>query len=132
VDHQKTKEHAFPYGSMVAEILEGVPRRNDTDLLFPCRVCNEWPISSWSKFKKELDDGVPNWTLHDFRRTYRSIHGQIGTPPEIAERLVNHAASVQTEVEAIYDRWHYLPQMRDAVEAFERHFKSLLTVNIKN
>ena len=122
---KNSKEHTFPYGNMVAEILEGIPRRNDTDLLFPCRVSLERPISGWSKFKKELDDGVPNWTLHDFRRTYRSMHGQIGTPPEIAERLINHAASVQTEVEAIYDQWHYLPQMRQAVLAFEEHFKAL-------
>jgi integrase len=106
------KEHTFPYGDVVAGILESIPRRNDTDLLFPCRISNERPISGWSKHKKELDDGVTCWTLHDLRRTYRSIHGQIGTPSEIAERLINHAASVQTGVEEIYDRWHYLPQMR--------------------
>ena len=124
---KNSKEHTFPYGDMVAEILESIPRRNDTDLLFPCRISNERPISGWSKFKKELDDGVPDWTLHDFRRTYRSMHGQIGTPSDIAERLINHAAAVQTEVEAIYDRWHYLPQMRQAVLAFEEHFKALLS-----
>ena len=70
---------------------------------------------------------MPGWTLHDLRRTYRSIHGQIGILPTIAERLINHAAAVQTDVEAIYDRWHYLPQMRQAVLAFEEHFKSLVT-----
>jgi hypothetical protein len=67
-------------------------------------------------------------TLHawfDLRRTYRSIHGQIGTASEIAERLINHAAAVQTEVEEIYDRWTYLPQMQTAVLAFENHFKAL-------
>jgi len=44
----------------------------------------------------------------------------------IAERLINHAASVTTDVEEIYDRWHYLPQMTLAVAAFENHFKALL------
>jgi hypothetical protein len=29
-------------------------------------------------------------------------------------------------VEEIYDRWHYIPQMQKAVEAFEEHFRSLL------
>jgi hypothetical protein len=43
-----------------------------------------------------------------------------------AERLINHAAAVQTDVEAIYDRWHYILQMEKAVEAFEQHFRSLL------
>ncbi len=123
---KNSKEHTFPYGELTAGILETIPRRNDTDLLFPSRVSSERPISGWSKFKKQLDDGVPGWTLHDLRRTYRSIHGQIGTPPEIAERLINHAAAVQTDVEEIYDRWTYLPQMRHAVLAFEDHFRSLL------
>ncbi len=124
---KNSKEHTFPYGPLVAAILDTIPRRNDTDLLFPSRVSNDRPISGWSKYKKELADGIAErWTLHDLRRTYRSIHGQIGTPAEIAERLINHAAAVQTEVEEIYDRWTYLPQMRTAVLAFEDHVKALL------
>jgi integrase len=123
---KNSKEHVFPYGDLVAELLDEIPRRNDTDLLFPCRISTERSISGWSKFKKGLDDGVPGWRLHDLRRTYRSIHGQIGTPSAIAERIINHAAAVQTDVEAIYDRWHYIPQMRVAVEAFDLHFRSLL------
>jgi integrase len=123
---KNSQEHTFPYGELVAGILETIPRRNDTDLLFPCEVSNERPLSGFSKYKKQLADGVTGWTLHDLRRTYRSIHAQIGTPREIAERLINHAYAVQTDVEAIYDRWHYLPQMRQAVSAFENHFKALI------
>jgi integrase len=123
---KNNKEHVFPYGDLVADILAEIPRRNCTDLLFPCRVSDDRPISGWSKFKKQLDDGVPGWTLHDLRRTYRSIHGQISTPREIAERLINHAAAIQTDVEAIYDRWHYIPQMRAAVAAFDDHLLALL------
>ena len=116
----------YSTGDLVAHVLDGIPRRNDTELLFPCRISLERPISGWRKFEKGLDDGVPGWRLHDLRRTYRSIHGLIGTPSSIAERLINHAAAVQTDVEAIYDRWHYIPQMEKAVEAFEEHFRSLL------
>lgn len=123
---KNSKEHTFPYGDLVAGILDTIPRFNETDLLFPSRVSNERPISGWSKYKMEMADGVPHWTLHDLRRTYRSIHGQIGTASEIAERLINHAAAVTTEVEAIYDRWHYLPQMRTAVAAYEAHLTALL------
>jgi integrase len=124
------KEHTFPYGDMTASILETVPRLNSTDLLFPSRVSNERPVSGWSKFKHELDQlaGTPvePWCLHDLRRTLRTTHGEIGTPSEIAERLINHAAAVQTEVEAIYDQWTYIPQMRAAVFVFEKHFQALL------
>jgi len=120
------KEHTFPYGDLVAAILETIPRRNTTDLLFPSKVSDERPISGWSKFKRELGDGIAPWRLHDLRRTYRSTHAEIGTPREIAERLINHAAGVQTDVEAVYDVWHYLPQMRTAVAAFEAHLTTLL------
>jgi hypothetical protein len=111
---------------MVGGVLRTIPRWNDTDLLFPSRISNDRPLSGWSKFKQELKDGVFGWTLHDLRRTYRSIHGEIGTSSEIGERLINHAAAVTTEVEQIYDRWTYLPQMDKAVQAFEDHLKSLL------
>jgi integrase len=123
---KNSKEHAFPYGQLVADILATVPRRNSTDLLFPSRVSEERPLSGWSKYKKQLKDGVEGWTLHDLRRTYRSIHGQIGTPREIAERLINHAAGVTTEVEQIYDLHTYLPEMRKAVEAYGSYLAAVL------
>ncbi len=122
---KNSREHTFPYGDLVASILETIPRRNSTDLLFPSKVSDERPISGWSKFKRELNDGVPSWRLHDLRRTFRSTHGEIGTPPEIAERLVNHL-SARTEMEETYDLWHYLPQMQQAVLKYEDHIKALL------
>jgi integrase len=123
------KEHAFPYGDVVAGILETVPRFNSTDLLFPSRVSDERPFSGWGKYKQELDavtEGVSHYTLHDLRRTYRTIHGQIGTPANIGERLINHVAAVATDVQLIYDRYTYLKEMRQAVEKFEAHFTHLL------
>ena len=123
---KNNKEHTFPYDSMVSELLAAIPRRNTTDLLFPSRVSDDRPLSGWSKYKRELQDGVLGWTLHDLRRTYRSTHGEIGTPREIAERLINHAAGVQTEVEAIYDRFSYMPQMRAAAERYETHVRKLI------
>jgi integrase len=108
------------------EILETVPRRNSTDLLFPSKVSDERPISGWSKFKRELEDGVDGWRLHDLRRTFRTLHGQLGTNREIAERLINHAAGVTTDVEIIYDRYTYMPEMRKAAENFDAHIEKLL------
>jgi integrase len=123
---KNNKEHVFPYGDLVADILEGIPRRNDTELLFPSVRSTERPVSGFSKFKKQLKDGLPRWKLHDLRRTYRSIHGKIGTSREIGERLINHAAAVQTDVEAIYDVYTYLPEMRTAVANLENHLTALL------
>lgn len=126
---KNSKEHCFPYGEIVAGILGTIPRLNSTDLLFASRVSDERPFSGWGNFKRDLDaitEGVEHYTLHDLRRTYRTLHGQIGTPANIGERLINHIAAVVTDVEEIYDRYSYLKEMRQAVANYEAHLTTLL------
>lgn len=119
------KEHVFPYNGVVSAILATIPRRNSTDLLFPSKVSDDRPLSGWSKYKRELNDGLPAWRIHDLRRTYRTTHAQLGTPREIGERLINHAAGVATDVELVYDVYKYLPEMRVAVGKLEQYLEEL-------
>ena len=126
---KNSKGHSFPYSSLVSGVLGAMPRLESVDLLFPSRVSDDRPLSGWSKYKQQLRDGIPAWTLHDLRRTYRTLHAQIGTRREIAERLINHVTGVITEVERIYDVWTYMPQMREAIEQFKEHLDSLLVTS---
>jgi hypothetical protein len=66
-----------------------------SDFTFPVRGNANAPFCGWSRSKSKLDElcDVREWTLHDIRRTCRTIHGRIGTLPHIAERLVNHASA---------------------------------------
>ena len=48
--------------------------------------------------------GVDGWTLHDLRRTARSLMSRAGVPSEHAERVLGH---VIKGVEGIYDRHGY-------------------------
>jgi integrase len=120
--------HTFPYGDLVAAVLDAIPIKSSTALLFPSRASKDRPLSGWSKFKHKLADGVPAWTLHDLRRTYRTNHGRIGTPPHIGERLINHISGVTSEVEEIYDLWTYLPEMRKATENYGAHIRRVLEI----
>jgi integrase len=97
-------------------------------LYFPARGKPEIPFNGWSKSKALLDklSGVTGWTLHDLRRTFRSNLGRLGVAPHIAERLVNHV-SARTDMEQVYDRYKYLPEMKDAIERHDRFITSLLT-----
>jgi integrase len=122
------REHRFPIGSYAQDIIKSLPRKGD--YLFEGRV-HDQPYNGWNKHKADLDkkSGVQNWVLHDLRRTYRTIHGRIGTPPHVGERLINHISgieSVTSEVNAIYDVHTYLPEMRKAVEAFDGYLSQLL------
>lgn len=58
--------------------------------------------------------GVTSYTLHDLRRTGRSLMARAGVREDHAERCLGH---VVPGVRGVYNRHQYLPEMRDAFEA---------------
>jgi integrase len=109
---------------LVAPLLASIPRKSD--YLFPSR--NGSPLVSFNIYKRRLDDlsGVTDWTLHDLRRTFSSkcAEWQIASP-DIIERLLGHTTAL-SPVARIYNRWHYLPQMRTALELYEGRLSELI------
>lgn len=118
------REHTFPLTATAIGLLQTRPKTSS--MLFPARGRDTSPFNGWSKSKAALDKacGVTKWRLHDLRRTFRTLHGKLKTPPHIAERLVNHI-SAQTDVEVIYDQWKYLPEMREAMQRYEEYLLSI-------
>ena len=59
-----------PLASTVVDILKDIPRRADRDLVFGKGAGG---FQGWSKCKAELDAklNIPDWTVHDIRRTVR-------------------------------------------------------------
>ena len=74
------------------------------------------PISGFSKFKRALDKaaGVSDWTIHDLRRTARSLMSRAGVPSDHAERCLGHVIG---GVRGTYDRHEYYEEKRQAFEA---------------
>ncbi|MCG6308701.1 tyrosine-type recombinase/integrase [Vibrio alginolyticus] len=56
---------------------------------------------------------IEPFTLHDLRRTCRSLLAKLGTPEHIAERCVNHKVK---GLVGIYDRHSYLDERREALD----------------
>lgn len=56
---------------------------------------------------------VEYFTVHDLRRTCRSLLASTGVPTHIAERCLNHKLK---GVEGIYDRYDYLDERREALQ----------------
>jgi len=136
-------EHTFPVGPTALQLfLAHDPDDPDSPLaksndwaLFPARG-KKSPFNGWSKSKKALDEKlagkVKRWQLRDLRRTYRTVHARLKTPPHVAERLINHISST-SDIQRIYDRYDYLDEMRGAVDKFEAFFLSLVSpVAIQN
>jgi integrase len=89
------------------------------------------PISGFAKFKVTFDrlmleqlaagrgDDQANvtldrWTIHDLRRTARSLMTRAGIEPDHAERALGHKIA---GVRGVYDRHHFRDEKRQAFEA---------------
>jgi integrase len=57
---------------------------------------------------------MPQWGLHDCRRTARSLMARAGVRPDVAERVLGH---VMGGVEGIYDRHNYAEEKAHALKA---------------
>jgi integrase len=127
------RQHTFPYSRMVTGILEVIPRRNATNLLFPGRdLTRPWNGAGKAKFQLEDRPSIKPWTLHDLRRTASTTWAQLRIPPHIVERLLNHqigtihAAGTISAVAEVYNRYMYLDEMREAVEKYDGYLSALL------
>jgi integrase len=131
------REHVFPLSQSSLDILQerltehvSTVKLSNSFLLFPARGKQQpsKPFNGWSKSKLALDraSGVTGWTLHDLRRTYRSNLGRIGVAPHVAERLVNHL-SAQTDMQRVYDKWTYWPELKSAVDKYDEWLKATIS-----
>lgn len=67
--------------------------------------------------KAALDKRVPTaerWTIHDLRRTAKSLMARAGVRPDISERTLGH---VIAGVEGVYDQHDYVEEKAAALEA---------------
>jgi integrase len=94
-------------------IIKALPQIAGNPYLFAGR--GDGPINGISKAKVKFDKRckVAGWTLHDCRRTSRSILSRAGVRPDISERLMGHALP---GVEGIYDRFSYAHEKADALK----------------
>jgi len=84
----------------------------------------EKAFSGYSKAKRQLDAVIaeqrkaaklkpmPEWRLHDLRRTARSLMSRAGVASDIAEMVLGHKLS---GVRGVYDRHSYAEEKRDAL-----------------
>ena len=103
---------ARPLSAAALAVLSKVPGIVDSDFVF---TADGRRLGGMARRKKEIDEasGVAGWTLHDLRRTARSLMSRAGVPSEHAERCLGHTIG---GVEGVYDRHGYHDEMRLAYE----------------
>jgi integrase len=140
-----TKNHLplfLPLSGETLTVVAAQPRLDGQDLVFS--VNGKDPFNNWSKSKERFDRRVlrrlraqaraegrdpakvkplPNWTLHDLRRTAKSLMSRAKVRPEHSERVLNHMI---TGVEGTYDRYSYVDEKRDALERLARLLRQVI------
>jgi integrase len=114
-----------PLSEAAREVLKARPRIEGCEYVFS----NDGgrPMTGYSKPKARLDAAVlaklretdpkakplENWTLHDLRRTARSLLARAGVSTEVAEECLGHK---RKGVEGVYNRYAYAVEMKAAYE----------------
>jgi integrase len=126
----RTKNHktlVIPLSTLAKEIIDSVPHRDDRALLFGDR--NESGFCTWASkaaLDAKLGKKVQQWTLHDLRRTFASGLGDLGVQPHIIECLLGHRSGFRAGVAGTYNWSTYAREMRQAVELWADHIRSLV------
>ena len=128
-ERYKTKRsNHVPLSNAARAVIKSQPRIDGCNYVFPSRA--NTPFSGFGKRKAKLDEAIllemkkraekgadieppPNWTLHDLRRTAKTLMARAGVRPDISERVLGH---VIAGVEGTYDRHSYEDEKRDALK----------------
>jgi integrase len=97
------------------DIVRAQPQLESNPFVFAGR--GDGPYRGFSAGKVALDAKLPpetpKWTVHDLRRSARSLMARAGVSSEHAERVMGHAIG---GIEAIYDRYAYRDEKADALK----------------
>jgi integrase len=110
----KTKiDHVVPLSQAARDLLASIPRIDGVPYVF---TTGRGPIGGFTKFKDAFDEdcGVSDWTIHDLRRTARSLMSRAGVDADHAERCLGHVIG---GVRGTYDRYAYHAEKKAAFEA---------------
>jgi integrase len=120
----KTKrDHLVALSKQARALLADLPRIKNCPYVFT--TDGRSPIAGFSQIKRQLDAacGVTGWTLHDLRRSARSLMSRAGVNADIAERCLGHAL---VGVRATYDRHTYREEMLRAFEALAAQIERIV------
>jgi integrase len=120
IPHQRYKtqnnreiDMVFPLSAVAQCVLTEMPRVDGCPYVFT--TDGQRPIMAFTKLKAKVEalSGITGWTLHDLRRTARSLMSRAGVDPDHAERCLGHVIRGQR---GTYDRHTYQVEMRLAFE----------------
>ena len=133
------KAHSVPLTEAVLGEIEALPKIGETPG-YVFTVTGKTPSSGFSRAKRRIDSellaiaqaettdcedapsviDIPDWRLHDLRRTAASGMARLGQPVHVVEAVLNHKSGSVRGVAAVYNRYDYASEKSEALTAWSR------------
>jgi integrase len=141
---KNNRAHEVHLSDAAGAVLGSLPRVGD-GLVFT--TTGETAVSGFSRAKSRLDAAmqdtkraelgskagqIPQWTLHDLRRTTATGMARLNFPPHVVDKVLNHVSGTIRGVAAVYNRFEYLEERRAALEAWGRYVENLVSPAASN
>ena len=113
-----------PLSSAAQKLLENRPRIDDCPYVF---TYGKKPLATFSQSKEEFDEacGVTGWTLHDLRRTARTLMSRAGVNPDHAERCLGH---VMPGIRDNYDKHEFYDEKKQVFEVLAAQIERIVNL----
>ncbi|RVD74172.1 MAG: DUF4102 domain-containing protein [Mesorhizobium sp.] len=136
---KNSRPHVVPLSPLAKTIVEAIPRIIDAEgeashYVFTTTAAT--PFSGFSNGKKALDKhcgepALPEWHLHDLRRTCATELAKLGIKQEVTEAILNHKTGKVSGVAAIYNRYEYQDEKRQALEKWAIRVQAIVAENVE-
>lgn len=133
------KPHAWHLSAPALAVVEGQPRIAKSSYVFT--TTGKTPSSGFSRAKRRLDKEmlrlaieddpnveIPDWRLHDLRRTMASGMAKLGVGLPTIERILNHSSGSFSGVVGVYQRYDYAAERTAALDAWAAHVLAVAEV----
>ena len=135
------RAHDVPLAPQAVALIEALPSKGRSPLVFPAKftrkssgVAAVRPVSGFSVAKRQLDKlmladlgSLPEWRLHDLRRTCVSGMARLGFAVHVAEKVVNHVSGTMGGIVSVYQRHDFADEKRTALAAWANFLDGLVS-----
>jgi integrase len=140
--------HEIPLSDAAVQIVARLPRvgeKKDGPIFTTTGVT---PVSGFSRAKATIDKAivatlkeratvpaevrpVDGWVFHDMRRTAASGMAGLGIAPHVVEAVLNHRSGTIKGVAAVYNRYNYAAEKRDALDKWATRVGLIVREDVK-
>lgn len=130
---KNSRAHVVTLAPMATAVIENLPKiaiSNDKLSEYVFTTIGTTPFSGFSNGKialeKHCDDKLPDWHLHDLRRTCATELAKLGVKQEVTEAILNHKSGKVSGVAAIYNRHEYQDEKREALKLWADRLREII------